>query len=636
MARQQHTGDDSWPRAEELFRQGDPAFVDEVRRATDAERLGKFAATWYADKRPGARRLLLEYLDRPLNAVRHEALVKRLFKRAEAAGDDEVMGRFLVLFDRSVRRVARTVRHVRSKQVKTREAAKKLAAQWKAEGWKGVSVSTVAHSTKRGLVRVFYLRGMRQEEAFQVPPGTTMWRPAERDRKKRLVPPTEKQRLKWEERCRLFTPRTRNYLRRRAWRYFRNLGKQHPERYLPAVSAALICYQDADVATGLALLDNWGLMHALFHHSPALVARANGWKLAADHTLAELAPAPIYGELWKAAPRVLIGLLKGARCRPVRQWAVGLLRRDHAEVLNSLTLEELVDLLGSEDPDVVALAAEVIRARPELDALAVERWLGLLERANPQALDVLCELAEARLHPERVTLGQAVGLAASRPLPLAQLGFRWLRTRQPQSEEDYRLLLGLTEAQAEPLRVQLVRWARGLLATGPYLRPDWVLEFLDSRHRDVRAEGWRWLREEPRASENVDLWQRLLESPYDDVRLLLVADLEDRLARADSGRAEAAPLDSELVRLLWASVLLNVHRGGRSKPFVVRQLVRRLEHKPNEAAALLPMLAVALRSVRGPEWRAGLAGVVQLAEKKPSLRAAIEAAFPELELAEAK
>src|SRR5581483_3443076 len=59
------------------------------------------------------------------------------------------------------------------------------------------------------------------------------------------------------ERLRLFSVPTRHYLRRRGWRYFRKLGRQHPERYVPAVSQALLRYTDDDVADGLALLDNW-------------------------------------------------------------------------------------------------------------------------------------------------------------------------------------------------------------------------------------------------------------------------------------------------------------------------------------------------------------------------------------------
>src|SRR5262245_18169491 len=94
----------SWALAEELFARGDPAFVAELRKVHDAERLGQFAARWLADSRPAARQMLFEYLSLPLNAFRHEALVKRLFKGAEKAGDDELMGAFLVALDRSLRR----------------------------------------------------------------------------------------------------------------------------------------------------------------------------------------------------------------------------------------------------------------------------------------------------------------------------------------------------------------------------------------------------------------------------------------------------------------------------------------------------------------------------------------------------
>jgi len=39
---------------------------------------------------------------------------------------------------------------------------------------------------------------------------------------------------------RLFTVHTRNYLRRRAWRYFRNLGTSQPDRYGAAALQAAI------------------------------------------------------------------------------------------------------------------------------------------------------------------------------------------------------------------------------------------------------------------------------------------------------------------------------------------------------------------------------------------------------------
>jgi hypothetical protein len=583
MAKKRQPSDSgSWLLLEELLERGDPAFVNELRKITDADRLGAFAAKWYGDKRAASRRLLLEYLDRPLNAFRHEALVKRLFKLAEAAGDDEVMGRFLVALDRSVRRVRTT--------------------------------------------RYYYDPDAREsgtEECLRVPPHTAVprgdkpWSPG-------LALALEKRRL--------FSVHTRNYLRRRAWRYFRKLGKQQPDRYLPAVAGALKCYQDADCADGVAFLDNWGLMHVLFHHSPALRARPHGWTPAEGHTLAELAPAPIYENLWKAAPRTLLDLLKEARSRPVRQWAVRLIRRDHQAFLSGLPLAQLLELLGNADEQVVGLAAEALRGAPGLDAISLETWLQLLETPNPAALEILCELITTHLRPERVTLEQAVWLARKRPLPIARLGFALLQKKKPVSEGDCRALLGLAEAEAEPLRAELVRWARGVLAGSPHFQTGWVLEYLDSRHAEVRAEGWVWFREEPRARDDVDLWRRLLESPYDDVRPLLIADLEDRVARRDRTLSEHEKLDPELVRFLWAAVLLNIYRGNRIKPLAVGQLVRRVDRRPEEAGVLLPILGVALRSIRGPEWRAGLAGVVRLVERNGALAEPVRRAFPELKM----
>ena len=104
------TGGD-WLLLQEQLERGDPEFVDRLREFADADALGTFAERWYTEPSPNARRLLLAYLERPLNAFRHEALVKRLFKHAEAAGDDAVMARFLVALDRSIRRVMRTKHH---------------------------------------------------------------------------------------------------------------------------------------------------------------------------------------------------------------------------------------------------------------------------------------------------------------------------------------------------------------------------------------------------------------------------------------------------------------------------------------------------------------------------------------------
>ena len=132
----------SWSLTEELFARGNAGFVDELRRVHLADRLGDFAPRWFADARPFARQALLDYLSRPLNAYRHEPLVKRLFKLAEAGGDDELMGAFLVALDRTVRRVRRTITRRKHQTFDSRAAAEAAVRAWAAEGYEDRDRST--------------------------------------------------------------------------------------------------------------------------------------------------------------------------------------------------------------------------------------------------------------------------------------------------------------------------------------------------------------------------------------------------------------------------------------------------------------------------------------------------------------
>ena len=272
--------------------------------------------------------------------------------------------------------------------------------------------------------------------------------------------------------------------------------------------------------------------------------------------------------LWEQSPRAIVDLLIAARCRPVRQWAIQMVRR-HEAARGSIQLDELLTLLGHEDPDVVSLAAELVRQAKGLDALDVERWLEVVETASPTALEVVVELMRQHLGAESLTLAQVVRLTASRPLPLARLGLDWLRFHLPHDEADYRALLSLTEAKCESLRSEIARIVRERLTATSRFESSWVLEFLDSRHAAVRTEGIAWFRAEHRARDEVDLWRCLLESPHDDVRFFLISELESRVAGRDIEGLASLDAGPESLRLLWASVLLNIHRGSRAKPRAV-------------------------------------------------------------------
>jgi len=599
----------SWTLAEELYARGDVGFVAELRRIHDAERLGKFAARWLADPRPAARRLLIEYLTLPFNAYRHEALVKRLFKGAEKAGDDELMGVFLVAFDRSIRRARKTIIRRKWDRLASFEEAVAQLRQWEREGYS----SGNTYPGNPG----FIAYASKQEEVI-VARNNTMPRPKERDWKKNQ-PIHDAYRQRLEKRFVLFSQPTRRYLRRRAWRYFRKLGKTNGERYRAAALVYLERYTDSDVDSDIHLLDNWGLVHTLFFDSPALVRPAKGWEFARGKTLADLAPAPRFPAAWSNAPEVLFDLLIRGNCRTVRQWAWWMLRVHQVSWLARLPVTMLLVLIDHADPDVASLGYDLLERHADLASISVQTWLARLGGDDLDRLQRLSSLLARRLDPGRVALADAVQLALNRSLPVARLGLTLLQGRPSPGIEDVALLLPLVQAECETLRPELASWLRDRLNSFGPVRAEWLLELLDSKHADVRAIGWTWLQETPLQDEPA-IWHKLLESPYDDIKGTLIAELTKRSAGADF----------DTVRLLWASVLLNIHRGGRHKPGVVKQVVARLTEHPDESERLLPLLAIAVRSLRGPEFRAGLTGVVTLLERNADLRPAIAKQFPEL------
>src|SRR5262249_15497077 len=148
---------------------------------------------------------------------------------------------------------------------------------------------------------------------------------------------------------------------------------------------------------------------------------------AEGHTLAELAPAPKYAALWKREPRALVDLLIQARCRPVRSWAIQMIRADLPAVLLVFTLEERLGLLAHDDEEVVALIADLLREDPGLKNVPLARWLSLVETASAASLDLLCELMRRNVDAGGVPLGDALRLATARPIPVARLGLEWLR-----------------------------------------------------------------------------------------------------------------------------------------------------------------------------------------------------------------
>jgi hypothetical protein len=157
----------------------------------------------------------------------------------------------------------------------------------------------------------------------------------------------------------------------------------------------------------------------------------------------------------------------------------------------------------------------------------------------------------------------------------------------------------------------------------------WVLAFLESPHADVRERGWAWFEEAPEVREDVRLWQRLLRSPHDDVRRRLLKFLERRGEGQPGAPEDVLMLGPDSPPATWARALWALHSGGRAGARLVGPLVRHLQQHPNELPRALPVLAAALRSVRGPAWRDSLATLVRWAGDDPERTRLVREVIPE-------
>lgn len=539
---------------EEYFASGDPRFRSELLILNAPKKVGAFAEKWLKDPRPWARQVMRDFiLDRSFERPQLKPLVKRLFKLAEAAGDDHIMAWFLVAADVCIRR---------------RESS------W--YNWKlRTSFPVLVHE----------FPPPRDGEAFSVP--------------------------------------TRRYLRRRAWRYFRRLGHRDAKRYFPAVMEALLLYRDADLDSGVHLLDNWGLTHILFHNSPILECKRNAWILKGDAAFRDLKPAPAYATSWD--DESIFTLLLKAQARPLRRTARAMLKA-RPSLLEKVPFERVFEMLEHADPEVQTLGLELLGSAAGLESAPLESWNRLLESKNLEVLDAVCAMMAKIVSPERFPTDRLLTFLTGPLGPVARLGLAWLKTREVAPAD----LLRAAQIRAHAVAADAVAWVREKLSAQADFNPEWILAFLDSTTREVRLAAWTWFSEEKRARHRLDLWAKLVESPYDDVRLSIVSHLE-RFAEMDTALRvllARAPLET-----VWATVLLNIHRGNRAKRLAAGQIAAAIERDPARAPQLLPLLAVAARSIRAPEFRAGLASVVRAATQRPEIVDQVSRHFPELKLA---
>lgn len=573
---------------DEYYAAGNPAFLQELRRITDPRKLAGFVDKWKNDPRPFARDMIIQYLEGPFATSGHNVVVKRLFKSAEAKKDTLLMAGFLHAFDVLVRRQRRT-RHEWDRATRSTYQVEELYAP----------KNNLTPSNAKG----FQAQNPKTLERIFVP--------------QRRVP----------KNGRLFSYRTRYYLRRRAWRYFRFLGYKNPAAFVTGTAAGLVHYTDEDLAKGEHILDSWSLLNACYRHSSLLEFTPSQVKLQPNSSLNELTPAPKHLKAWKSADgaAALWTLVTGGKARMVRMWAMSMLKTHHQEFLANLTADHLLPLFDSFDEETQQFAAQAMEAIPSLPSLPIATWLRLLTVKNPGALAMICDLMLKHVSAERFNLQQAIMLAISNPAPVAALGLAFLKTKAISTAAEREAISDLARAQSQAVAPRIAAYALWILGPRENYDLNLVSRFFDALVPAIRAAAWEWLASDAGAAGYGDpaLWVRLMETPYEDVRLRLVKALE---ARAGA----AATVSVDQLTPIWTAVLLGIHRGGRHKIIALHQISRAVVVRPESAAALVPVLAIALRSVRPAEARVGLAAIVESAQRNPVLLETISAAIPEL------
>jgi hypothetical protein len=541
---------------------GSPKLLGELFKTHAGGTLGAFARRWISDGRPELRRQLLDYIGDGCDRPHHRLLVKTLFKEAEKRNDDELIAHFLVAFDRLLGRV---VRKITTWSAGTYETEVQLVAP------KGMTNGALPKKHKK-----------KKDEAH-------------------------------------FSRRTRAYLCRRAMRYVRLKGHADPKRFRRMALLALGLYRDEHLDTPTKLLDAWGLLHLLFWGCDAIKRDAPGAIVRRGSSLADLKPAPIFEEAWLGCFEDVLGLTD-APSRTVRNFAIDWLQRHYETQLRTMTAQRLLTWICGADPELADFAARLLPRADGLDSLPVSAWIEALATKSPDAQALVCELAQARLRSDRLTLEQTIALACARPYPVARLGLSWARARTIKTAEDLSHATRLAKAENPRILADAIAWLVEVLGASKHTTATHVRDLFDAPTVEARRGAINLCEAHPRFREEPSLWAALSESPWPDARSYLLRHLE----------AQASALLPDERRHLWATTILSVHRGARERRAAVLQVATRIARKPSESGPLLPLLALALRSVRPADRRTALAAVARAAHATPSLRSALASAIPEL------
>lgn len=236
-----------------------------------------------------------------------------------------------------------------------------------------------------------------------------------------------------------YSSRTRNYLRRRAWRQLRRLGDAADQRYVDMAVGMLLAFTDADAVPPKKTTHySWqqgtdgrwqsvpvatreygpyggyvAFNHILRAHDPGCQLSPNGlsWlSVSGSSSVADTDPPPRYEafpELWNKRPDALWTLIAQSRCEPVHGFAARALM-DQVDFCRQLTTRKIQRLLSS--PYTVTIMLGLSLAKDRYDPSAPD--VDLIQAVLAADLDAARQTARGWVEDQPDLLVKTPGLMA--------------------------------------------------------------------------------------------------------------------------------------------------------------------------------------------------------------------------------
>lgn len=302
------------------------------------------------------------------------------------------------------------------------------------------------------------------------------------------------------------------YLRRRAWRFLRNLGRQQPALYPQFAVQALRHYQDDSPS----LNQTWIPNHVLFHESRSY--NANGFSLYGDQD--DLLKNRAFDETWKRAPAPLMYLLETCESDRAAKFAIQSLRRDFPGELRKVSPAWLARLAHRTLESAHDFLVETLQASPEyhqgkLKAQGLhDAVLQLLTSPSDKARTYAIEYA--RGHAQDLSAAKLLELAACDHEDTKEFAAKALQGR-PAKSLGYAMLGkalgvdGLEEWAGKALnegfdRNEIPEAFRLEMIFGSDSQRSWVVEWFKTKFQpgEVPVAFWKQILEDKRSEDEYD------------------------------------------------------------------------------------------------------------------------------------